>query len=93
MAKLSMNVLPISMFSYEKSSNLLVGEMSSVEGSVKRVYDDAIDVGLEIQGKYTKVLYVYTGELIYNQEGEIMAYVFKTCGADKGKPVLHLLNT
>lgn len=97
MAKLPLNPMTLAMFSYDKASNMLVGEMSQVEGFIGRLYDDACDVGIEIQGKYKPVRYGKAG-VIYSRDGsEIEVFVFEPCfeylRCSPNLPVLHMLNT
>ncbi len=98
MAKLALNALPISMFAFDKASNMLIGEMSMVERNIGRLYDDACDVGIEIKGKNHTVRYVQTGLIRDRHEkAETAVFVFGPCYEDtrriKNLPVLHVLNT
>jgi hypothetical protein len=97
MAKLAMKTMPISMFTFYKASNLLIGEMSMAERNIGRLYDDAYDTGLEIQGKHHKVRYFHAEDRDIVEHGEVVAFVFEPCYDDKRRinnlPMLHLLNT
>ncbi len=98
MAKLALNALPISMFFFDKANNMLIGEMSMVERNIGRLYDDAYDEGIEIQGKNHAVRYVQTGLIRDRHEkSDTAVFVYSPCAEDfrriKNLPVLHVLNT
>lgn len=81
--KLTIPVHPIAQFTHHAGTASLVAEASDLGATVRagresfmgRVYDDACDVGFEVQGRHRTVLFTLS-RIDKDAEGDIRAWVF-----------------
>jgi hypothetical protein len=81
MALLDINALPYDWF-HRSSPDTLVAEASTLGFPVgrppyERLYDDACDVGIRIQGKTRKVRFLFVEEITNAYENDLESWNFK----------------
>jgi hypothetical protein len=78
MTALALAPIPSSRFTYDAVNRMLVAEASDLGGYLRRLYDDACDVGFAVRSDRTGAVAVFalSGEIREPRENELVALDF-----------------